>query len=249
MINNRAIYDFIKYRHNNGEKIFALLIDPEKFNADPNCGILEAIRSTPPDLIFVGGSQYNHSISATVYHLKCHTDIPIVMFPGNCTQFSENVDCILFLSLLSGRNPEYLIEQQIAAAPAIKSANIETISTGYILIDGGKHSAVEIVSGTSPYHTSDIDLITATAQAGELMGNGLIYLEAGSGAEKPVPQSVISAVRKATEIPLIVGGGLKTPDDIRRAISAGADIIVVGNHLEQRPEHLPLLIDACRNKL
>ncbi len=195
-------------------------------------------------VIFVGGSQLKDSVCTTVARIKQLTSLPVVMFPGDASQFAENVDALLFLSLVSGRNAKYLIEQHIEAAPFIKKSGVETIPTGYILIDGGKCTAVERVSHTTPYPTTNPQLIADTALACQLLGHKMIYLEAGSGANRPVPQNIISETRKAIDIPLIVGGGIKTPEQMIDAFSAGADLVVVGNHIESHPEDLTKILNT-----
>ena len=194
-------------------------------------------------LIFVGGSQLKDSVHNTVARIKQLTSLPVVMFPGDASQFADNVDALLFLSLVSGRNAKYLIEQHIEASRAIKTSGVECISTGYILIDGGKRTAVERVSHTTPYPTTNPQLIADTALACQLLGHKMIYLEAGSGANRPVPQNIITETRKAIDIPLIVGGGIKTPQQMMDAFSAGADLVVVGNHIENHPDTLASLLN------
>ena len=194
-------------------------------------------------VIFVGGSQLKASIYNTVERIKQLTSLPVVMFPGDASQFADNVDALLFLSLASGRNAKYLIEQHIKAAPSIKKANIETIPTGYILVDGKKDTAVARVSHTEPYPVEDVNLITDTALACQLLGHKMVYLEAGSGANRPVPQHIIAATRQSIDIPLIVGGGIKTPEQMMDAFRAGADLVVVGNHIESHPDTLASLLN------
>ena len=163
--------------------------------------------------------------------IKQLTSLPVVMFPGDASQFADNADALLFLSLVSGRNAKYLIEQHIEASRAIKSSGVECISTGYILVDGGKLTAVERVSHTSPYPTTNPQLIADTALACQLLGHKMVYLEAGSGANHPVPQNVIRTIRKTIDIPLIVGGGIKTPEMMQCAFEAGADLTQILNTL------------------
>ena len=194
--------------------------------------------------IFVGGSQLKDSVCTTVARIKQLTSLPVVMFPGDASQFAENADALLFLSLVSGRNAKYLIEQHIEASRAIKSSGVECISTGYILVDGGKLTAVERVSHTSPYPTTNPQLIADTALASQLLGHKMVYLEAGSGANRSVPQNIIAETRKAIDIPLIVGGGIKTPQQMMDAFSAGADLVVVGNHIESHPEDLTKILNT-----
>ena len=221
-----------------GDNILATKISHEKQEENINLNEKQITQL----FIFVGGSQLKESIYNTVKKIKQLTQVPVVMFPGDASQFAENVDALLFLSLASGRNAKYLIEQHIEAAQAIKSSGVETIPTGYILVDGGKRTAVEQISGTSPYPTSNPQLIADTALACQLLGHKMVYLEAGSGANHPVPKNIIAETRKAIDIPLIVGGGIKTPQQMTDAFSAGADLVVIGNHLESHPEDLEKMI-------
>lgn len=230
-------------------KGLALLLDPEKADLDR----LRFSAEAKPDYIFVGGST-GGSTTAFVRELKRHlsifnlqSSIPIVLFPGDATQFSPEADAILYLSLLSGRNPEYLAGQQIRAARAIHDSKVEVIPTAYILIDGGTETSTMRVTGTKPIPSDDIDTIVDTCIAAELMGKQLVYLEAGSGARNPVPAEVIRAVREAIHIPLIVGGGIRTKEQMQAAYDAGADIVVIGNHLEEHPEALGEFTQSIRN--
>ena len=229
--------------------MFALLIDPEKCSDEWLCQILSTTNNQQSTIngqlfIFVGGSQLKESIHNTVERIKRLTSVPVVMFPGDVSQFADNVDALLFLTLASGRNAKYLIEQHINAAPLIKKTGVETIPTGYILINGGKLTAVERVSHTNPYSAEDVNLIANTALACQLLGHKMVYLEAGSGANRPVPQNIIAETRKAIDIPLIVGGGIKTPEQMMDAFSAGADLVVVGNHIESHPEDLIKILNT-----
>ena len=232
--------------------MFALLIDPEKVSDEWLRQIMSTVDgqqsiANSQLLIFVGGSQLRESAFDVVEKIKSLTSIPVVMFPGDTSQFANNVDALLFLSLASGRNSKYLIEQHIESAQTIKKSGVECISTGYILIDGGKHTAVERISNTSPYSTDNVQLITNTALACELLGHKIIYLEAGSGANHPVPQNIIKATRETISIPLIVGGGIKTPEQMLSAFDSGADLVVVGNHLESHPEDLSLFLNNIKS--
>jgi putative glycerol-1-phosphate prenyltransferase len=244
-----SIYEQILENKAKGQKMFALLIDPEKCSDEWLCRVMSTVNSQQSTVndhlfIFVGGSQLKESIYNTVEKIKKLTSVPVVMFPGDASQFAENVDALLFLSLASGRNAKYLIEQHIYAAPLIKHTGVETIPTGYILVDGGKDTAVARVSHTTPYSAENIELIANTALACQLLGQKMVYLEAGSGANRPVPQNVIKATREAINIPLIVGGGIKTPEMMQCAFDAGADLVVVGNHLESHPEDLTLILNT-----
>ena len=184
--------------------------------------------------IFIGGSEVGQNVTQQLVEvIKMLTDLPIVLFPGDVTQISKDADAILFLSLLSGRNPDYLIDKQVQAVPLLEKTQLEVISTGYILIESGKTTAVQRVTNTLPLNRTDVDAITNTAKAGELLGKKLIYLEAGSGATYEVPAEVISSVKNKIDIPLIVGGGIRTKTQIENAFIAGADMVVIGTAFEE----------------
>ncbi len=227
---------------NKNRKALALLLDPEKADLSR----LSFTQEIHPDYIFVGGSTGGDT-TAFVRALrkkliansqKPTAKIPIILFPGNAAQFTPEADAILFLSLLSGRNPEYLVEQQIKSARAIKKSQIRSISTAYILIDGGVETSTMRVTNTRPLDPTDLTTIEDTVMAAELMGKEAVYLEAGSGAKTPVSTEIIAAVRAATSMTLIVGGGIRTPEAMNAAYNAGADIVVIGNHFESHPEEL-----------
>ncbi|MBP3575472.1 MAG: phosphoglycerol geranylgeranyltransferase [Paludibacteraceae bacterium] len=224
-------------------KLVVLLIDPEK---QSSVHALYPYLSLP-DLIFVGGSTGNQC-EAIVTELKQHTSLPIVLFPGNIAQFTTKADALLFLSVLTSRLPQLLIEPHIQMATTILQSGIETIPMGYLLIDGGRKSSVEIATNTQALPQTDIATIVQTAVAGQLLGKQLIYLEAGSGAKMPVSTDIIRAVRKHLQIPLIVGGGISTPEAMMRAFEAGADIVVIGNHFEQYPEEIEDFVRVKRSK-
>lgn len=238
----QPIYDIITAARNTNKRLFAVLIDPEKCIGAVLDDVIATANKAKPDFIFVGGSQLQNSVDETVIHIKRLTTIPVVLFPGNAFQLTNKADALLLLSLISGRNAEWLIGQHVQAAKAIQESALETISTGYILIDGGNTTAVERVSKTKPLQRDAIDEVVSTALAGQLLGHKLIYLEAGSGAQNPVPTALIKAVKKTIDIPLIVGGGLTSTNAIKQAYEAGADIVVVGNYLET---HLEKMVDFC----
>ena len=227
-----------------GRKLFAWLVDPEKAESSGQWLVASSQRSDSEAvelsnmLIFVGGSSGGEQTEKVVRQLKAQYDVPVVLFPGNVSQVTAEADALLFLSLLSGRNAEMLVGQQVRAAEAVRQAAIETIPMGYILVDGGRETAVARVSGTRPIAQEAVDEIVRTAMAAEMMGKQLVYLEAGSGALEPVREEVIRAVRAAIACPLIVGGGIRSTEAMQRAYDAGADIVVVGNWLEEHPEEL-----------
>ena len=228
----KRVYDTFEEATVLGIKLLAILIDPEKFDLG---GAATFLKGLPEDTshIFVGGSTVDPGDTQQLIEtLKIYTSLPIIIFPGDYTQISDSADGLLFLSLLSGRNPEYLIGQQVKAAALLKDAPLEVIPTAYILIDGGQDSAVARVTQTQPMSTADINNIVHTAKAGALMGAKLVYLEAGSGALHPIPSTVISEVKKVLEIPLIVGGGIKTNQQKQQAYASGADLVVMGTVFE-----------------
>ena len=228
------------------KKLIAILIDPEKCDKTRIDEYLVELEKAKPDFIFVGGSQLKGSVKECVEQLKS-ANIPIVLFPGNAMQLCPNADALLMLSLISGRNAEYLIGQHIKGAIQIKKSGIEVIPTGYILIDGGKKSAVETVSKTSSIVQHDLELAQSTALAGELLGMQLVYLEAGSGATQSVPPNLIKAVKNMLSIPIIVGGGIKNRETISEKLNAGADLLVIGNHLEEHLEEMYILCQQVHN--
>jgi putative glycerol-1-phosphate prenyltransferase len=218
-----------------GKKMLAVLIDPDKCTNEHLQKLLPLLKKHTPNFIFVGGSQLKISFSNLIETFKKELNIPVVLFPGDVTQFSPNADALLFISLISGRNAEYLISQHVNAAIPIKKSGLEVIPTGYILIDGAKKSAVEYISNTQPIPRDKNDIALATALAGELLGMKAIYLEAGSGANMPVPLEMIQHVKAQISVPLIVGGGIKNITQLQAAYRAGADLVVIGNVLETEP--------------
>lgn len=212
----------------------AILVDPDKFDLHKTTDFLARIPAETR-LLFVGGSQVvAGATDAVVSVLKSNCDLPVVLFPGDYTQLTDLADAVLFLSLYSGDNPEYLIGQQRKAVPFLKTADLEVISTAYLLIDGGKESAVSRVTGTKPMSQDKVEAIVEVALAAQLVGSKCIYLEAGSGALNPVEPSIITAVRQATNIPLIVGGGIRSKQQQEAAYRAGAQIVVMGTVYENQ---------------
>lgn len=216
------------------KKLLAILLDPDKIVWRDLDNLILKINQSPASHIFIGGSLVeSNRIDELIIRLKQNVNLPIILFPGNPSQISNEADAILFLSLLSGRNPDYLIGHQVIAAPILKQSDLEIISTGYILIESGNETAVARVSKTNPVARSNGDLVLATAQAGEMLGNKLIYLEAGSGAQQAVPFEMIALVAQNLEIPLIVGGGIVDLQGIQKAYAAGADLVVIGTAFEK----------------
>ena len=234
------IYEYIKNKK--GKKI-ALLIDPDKHSDASLNHIAGLAEKNNADFFFVGGSLLISPIEKTIAYLKSKTKIPVIIFPGNVMQVSELADGILFLSLISGRNPDLLIGQHVISAQRIKNSKLEVIPTGYMLIENGKTTSVEYISNTTPIPFDKPEIAVATAIAGELLGLKLIYLEAGSGASNTVGLHIISEVRKNISLPILVGGGIKTADEARQIFNAGADIVVIGSVIETNPESLT---DLCR---
>ena len=227
------IYQNILGSKFNNQKLLAILLDPDKIDWQNLSHFISKINQSPATHIFIGGSQvFSNIIDELISEIKQNCPLPIILFPGNPSQISNKADGILFLSLISGRNPDFLIEHQVKAAPILKGSNLEIIPTGYILIDGNNETAVAKISRTHPMPIENPNAILATAQAGEMLGKKLIYLEAGSGAQNPVPAEIITLISQNTEIPLIVGGGIVTLEGIRKAYDAGADIVVIGTAFE-----------------
>ncbi|MBS1682354.1 MAG: geranylgeranylglyceryl/heptaprenylglyceryl phosphate synthase [Bacteroidetes bacterium] len=229
-----------------GKKSIAVLVDPDKIeDVGQLSPLLRLASENCVDFFFAGGSLVTtNNLSAVIGAIKESTSIPIVLFPGSAMQIEPSADAILFLSLISGRNPDLLIGQQVAAAPILKNTSLEILPTGYILISSGKTTSVAYISNTTPIPEDKYSLAACTALAGEMLGLKIIYLDAGSGAEREVNQKMINAVRKSVEVPLIVGGGINTPQKAFRALEAGADLIVIGNALEKDPQLLTEIADT-----
>lgn len=227
------IYNEILLAKTENKKLLAILLDPDKLAVENLSNLIQKINQSPATNIFVGGSSFNGTyLDELIIKLKSKINLPILLFPGNPSQISKEADGILFLTLLSGRNSDYLIEHQVNAVPILNKTNLEVISTGYILIESGNETAVERVSQTKPLDRNNPEYVLQTAQAGEFIGNKLIYLEAGSGAELSVPTEMITLVSKNIKVPLIVGGGIRSKQEIENAFSSGADLVVIGTAFE-----------------
>lgn len=233
----------------NTHKGIAVLIDPEKAgNQEQFNQQLAAIKLIAPAFIFVGGSTVSTTeMNSVIERVKASTDIPLIIFPGGLSQINTEADGILFLSLISGRNPRYLIGAHVEAAAQLFDAPVEVISTGYILVDGGITSSVARVSETAPIPQHEVKLISSTAKAGILLGMHCLYVDAGSGAITPVSTEIINAL-SGLGCPLIIGGGLRTITSIKKAHEAGATLVVIGNKLEEDPSFMKELAHYNRKK-
>ena len=224
-------------------KLLVVLIDPDKPAAvEAVCPYLSL-----PDMIFIGGST-GDQCETCIARLRQTRERPILLFPGNIAQFTPTADALLFLSLLNARTPDVLIQPHIHIAQQVLQSGIETIPMGYILIDGDRKSSVEIATQCIPIPQNNIREIVSTAIAGQLLGKQLIYLEAGSGAKTPISAEIIRAVRAQLSVPLIVGGGITTPEAMLHAFEAGADVVVIGNHFEQNPDEIDEFVRIKQEK-
>ena len=213
---------------------FAVLIDPDSVTPDTIAKIAERCNEAKVDFVLMGGSiMVTKHVDKCIQQFKKHSTIPVILFPGSPSQISNHADALLYLSLISGRNPDLLIGQHVISAPAIKSSGLEVISTGYMIIDGGVPTTVSYMSHSAPIPANKPDLALCTAWAGELLGKHLIYMDAGSGAKYPISKEMIHKVSKNIEIPLIIGGGIQTAEKVRENCEAGAQIVVVGNAIEK----------------
>lgn len=219
------------------KKGFAVLIDPDHVNWDTFHNLLYISIEWGASYFFIGGSLITNNISDKIIAaIKEVCTIPTILFPGNCQHFTPNADAILFLSLLSGRNPDFLIGQHVIAAPILKKSQMEILPTAYLLIDGGKPTTVSYISNTTPIPSDKPSIAACTAMAGEMLGLKIIFMDAGSGADNHVPTKMIEEVRKAVNIPIVIGGGINTGLKAKVILEAGADIIVVGNGIEKNFE-------------
>ena len=221
---------------------FLLLIDPDRVEKDRLSELIYKGSTGGVDAFLVGSSFLIHNtFEDTLKQIKQATDLPVIIFPGGVNQVSGYADAILYLSLISGRNPDYLFGHHVAAAPLIRELKLEVISTGYILIESGKMRTVEYISNTKPIPRDKKELVMAHSLAAEYMGMSLIYLEGGSGAENSIPVTIISSVRDYISIPIMTGGGIKTPETARKMVEAGASFVVIGNAIEKCKD--PALIE------
>jgi phosphoglycerol geranylgeranyltransferase len=233
-----SIYNSISQHKQAGKKQLAVLIDPDSIQSESAlihiCKLAEVAHA---GFILIGGSLItNGYFESCVRLIKQHCKIPVLLFPGNILQISDDADAILLLSLISGRNADLLIGKHVLAAPQLKASQIQIIPTGYMLIDGGRTTSVSYMSNTIPIPADKPAIAATTAMAGEMLGLQTIYMDAGSGAIHPIPNSIIKAVRQHVNVPIFVGGGIRTPEQAANACHAGADVVVVGNAFEDNPE-------------
>ena len=242
------IYNTILENKKVDKKAFALLIDPDKQDKNQLISIIEKAKKANTDYFFVGGSLLtNDSLDICLATLKTHSNIPVVLFPGNAMQVNNKADGILFLSLISGRNAEMLIGKQVITAPILKQSSLEVLPTGYILIDSGKPTTVSYMSNTTPIPAEKDAVAACTAMAGEMLGLKLIFMDGGSGAKNPISEEMIAAVSKSIDVPLIIGGGISSGEKTIANCKAGADIIVVGNAIEKDENLIAEIANAVHN--
>ena len=243
-----SIYTHLQTTRAQGKKSFAVLVDPDKTNLSQLDTLLALGEQANIDYWFVGGSLViSDQLDELVQHIKKNSSIPVILFPGSPSQVTRHADALLYLSLISGRNPELLIGQHVLSAPFVKQSGLEILSTGYIVVDGGAPTTVSYISNASPIPADKDDIALCTALAGEMLGMKLIYMDAGSGAKQAITPSMIKRVSSQITIPLIVGGGIKTPEKAIENCRAGADLIVVGNAIEKNSKLLSEMSAAIKS--
>lgn len=245
----KQILQHLKSKQVEGKKSFAVLLDPDNVTDPQQCiRLINLCVENRVDYFFVGGSLItNDNLNSIIQLLKSYSDIPVILFPGNNTQIDISADAILFLSLISGRNPDLLIGQHVLAAPIIKNSSLEVLPTGYMIIESGKSTTVSYMSNTTPIPRDKPTVAACTAMAGEMLGLQLIYMDAGSGAIKPVSEEMISTVKKSIDCPLIVGGGIRSSEQVIQSMEAGADVLVVGNGIEKNLNLIIEISDAVND--
>lgn len=230
----KPIYNSITERKRNGKKSFAVLIDPDKVNNSNMGQLIQLSVEAKVDFFLVGGSLViSNYLDECLQLIKRSCSIPTILFPGSPSQVSKYADALLYLSLISGRNPELLIGQHVVSAPTVKKSGLEIMPTGYMVVDGGAPTTVSYISNASPLPADKNEIAVCTAMAGEMLGMQLIYMDAGSGAKRPITESMIEQVAQAIQVPLIIGGGIIEPEKAYLNCKAGADVIVVGNAIEK----------------
>ena len=243
-----GIYHSLTERKRIGKKSFAVLIDPDKVNDDNMESLISLSVSARVDYFLVGGSLViSNYLDECLQLIKRSCSIPTVLFPGSPSQVSKYADALLYLSLISGRNPELLIGQHVVSAPFVKKSGLEIMSTGYMVVDGGAPTTVSYISNASPLPADKNEIAMCTAMAGEMLGMKLIYMDAGSGAKRPITESMIEKVAHSISVPLIVGGGITDPEKAYLNVKAGADVIVVGNAIEKDASLIKDMADAVHS--
>jgi phosphoglycerol geranylgeranyltransferase len=231
-----STYQSIVSRKAKGQKSFAVLIDPDKVNPSKINELIALALDASVDYLLVGGSLViSNQLDEVVQQIKANCKLPVLLFPGSPSQVSRYADALLYLSLISGRNPELLIGQHVISAPMVKQSGLEIISTGYMVVDGGAPTTVSYISNATPIPTDKNEIAMCTAMAGEMLGMKLIYMDAGSGAKRAISEQMIAAVSSQIAVPLVIGGGIADPEKAYINCKAGADIIVVGNAIEKDP--------------
>ncbi len=243
-----AIYHSIAEKKRQGKKSFAVLIDPDKVNKPMLDEYTDLCVAANVDYLLVGGSLVisNH-LDECVQHIKQNCSLPIILFPGSPTQISKYADALLYLSLISGRNPELLIGQHVVSAPFVRNSGLEIMPTGYIVVDGGAPTTVSYISNASPVPADKNEIAMCTAMAGEMLGMKLIYMDSGSGAKRAISESMIESVAKSISAPLIIGGGIRDAEKAYLNCKAGADVIVVGNAIEKDASLIKEMSDAVHS--
>jgi len=243
-----TIFKSLEQRKKQGNKSFAVLIDPDKINTPLLDKLIALSIAARVDYFLVGGSLVisNH-LDECVQHIKKNCSIPVILFPGSPSQISRYADGLLYLSLISGRNAELLIGQHVVSAPFVKQSGLEILSTGYMVVDGGAPTTVSYISNANPIPSDKNEIAMCTALAGEMLGMRLIYMDAGSGAKRPITESMIKLVADHIEAPLIVGGGISNPEKAYLNCKAGADVIVVGNAIEKDASLIKEMSDAVHS--
>lgn len=230
----RPVYQSLVNLRQNQQKAFAVLVDPDKVNIPDIQKLAGLCNDSAVDYLFMGGSlMISQHLDECIKHFKSNSDIPVILFPGSPSQVSRYADALFYLSLISGRNPELLIGAHVVSAPMVKASGLEVISTGYLVIDGGAPTTVSYMSNSAPIPHDKNDIALCTAMAGEMQGKHVLYLDAGSGAKNPISESMIQKVSENTDLPLIVGGGIREAEKAYLNCKAGADVIVVGNAIEK----------------
>lgn len=244
----QALYHQFETNKKSGKKSFAVLIDPDKVDNEKIDQLLSLAIEAKVDYFFVGGSLVISShLDECIQQIKADSNIPVLLFPGSPSQVSKYADALLYLSLISGRNPELLIGQHVISAPFVKKSGLEIMPTGYMVIDGGAPTTVSYISNATPIPADKNEIAMCTAMAGEMLGMKLIYMDAGSGAKRPITETMIEKVARNIEIPLIIGGGITEPEKAYRNCKAGADVIVVGNAIEKDPSLIKEISNAVHS--